>query len=486
MGKVVIGLLILSILGVAVTYVTLRNYLRSEGFRNLLSAQISRNTGVDGTFSPFRWEGLAVDSELYDAAGEGAMKSLRVSDIHTEIGLGGLSRGVWEIRDSRLRRLEVSMDLRTPTAPELPHLAEVQVPVAVETARPQRMKTPAWFPKKAELQELDVQELVANVQRDEGVISLSGMALQMERARGEGEGAYRMDLRGGSLRLPSKHLPELRLESAKLRNQAGRVFLTESKIKAWEKGQVVTSGELEISSGRFSLEGNLTGLKCDDLLNEDWSKRLTGNVSTTFIANNPSGAPQANGHLKIENGMLTALPVLDVLAAYTDIRRFRVLPLSAANTDWTWKKGEFSLQNLVLASEGLVRLEGMLVIRDGALDGNFRLGIAPGILSKIPGAEEDVFHLGAGGLLWTPLRITGTVDKMKEDLTGRLMAAAGLRIFEQLPSSGENVMKFTRSLIQDSSPEAIEKSTKIIEEGSKTIREVSGILDGILGGRKDK
>ncbi len=120
----------------------------------------------------------------------------------------------------------------------------------------------------------------------------------------------------------------------------------------------------------------------------------------------------------------------------------------------------------------------------GELDGTFRLGLAPGTLATIPGAETDVFLAGERGLVWAPLRITGTLDDPKEDLTDRLIAAAGQRMFEVIPETGEKVIKFTRSLLGDSPSKTVDKGVKIIEEGSKTVREVSGILDGILGGGK--
>jgi hypothetical protein len=174
--------------------------------------------------------------------------------------------------------------------------------------------------------------------------------------------------------------------------------------------------------------------------------------------------------------------MLDALAAYADTRRFRILTLNEAHTEWRWKKGELALTNLVLASEGLVRIEGGITLRGRELDGVFRLGLAPGTLSTIPGAETDVFAPGERGLMWTTLRITGSLEDPKEDLTNRLIAAAGLRMFEQLPESGEQALKFTRSLLGDPSPKTIEKGEKIIQETRKTVREISGILDGILGG----
>ena len=93
-----------------------------------------------------------------------------------------------------------------------------------------------------------------------------------------------------------------------------------------------------------------------------------------------------------------------------------------------------------------------------------------------------MFISGERGLLWTTLRITGTLDDPKEDLTDRLIAAAGMRMFDQIPETGEKVIKFTHSLLGEPSTKTIEKGVKLIEKSSKTVRKVSGILDDLLGG----
>ena len=241
-----------------------------------------------------------------------------------------------------------------------------------------------------------------------------------------------------------------------------------------------------MKSRQFSIEGEAAGVKCENVLNADWAKRLTGEVTSGFALDNRQGDPLASGKLTVKNGTLTALPMLDALAAYAYTRRFRVLTLSEAHTEWRWRNGEVALTNLLLASEGLMRLEGGMIIRGKNMDGLFRLGLAPGTLARIPGAETDVFAPGEHGLLWTTLRITGTLDDPKEDLSDRLIAAAGLRMFDQLPETGEKALKFTRSVLDEASPKTIEKSEKIIKETRKAVRDVSGILEGILGGNPEK
>ena len=470
--KAAVGLLIFSILSLGIGYGLLRNYLHSDSFRKFLSAEASSLAGVRGEFAPFRWEGLAVDTESFEARGEGMMTALRADGLHTEIGFGGVTRGVWEVRGSSLRRLDISMDLRQPVS--------TPTPIPTPPISQKSDHRPRWFPNEAELLGLEVQKLTAKVVLNQGLLFANDMSIHAEPAGSKG--AYRLDVRGGSIRLPFGFIPELRLDHAELRHQDRQFFLTESTIKAWENGRIQASGEYDLRSKQFSLEGDVSGLKCNDLLSENWAKRLTGDVASTFIFENPSGTPQARGKLKIQNGVMTALPVLDTLAAYADTRRFRVLSLSEAHTDWDWKTGELRLTNLVLASEGLVRVEGKIAIRGEELDGEFRLGLAPGTLATIPGAETDVFASGERGLLWTTLRITGTLDHPREDLSDRLIAAAGARLFDRIPETGEKVIKFTHSLLGEPSPKTVEKGVKIIEEGGKTLREVSGILDGILGG----
>ncbi len=478
LGKAAVGGLVLAVLALAGAYASMRSFLHSDAFRKLLSTQAGKVAGVDGEFSAFRWQGLAVSTESFDATGSGLVSAIRAAGLSSEVGLGGVRRGVWEIQSSSLRRLDVTLDLVKRGS------ERADRPQASDTSSAKREKAAGWFPRKAELQNIDVAELTLQALSEQGSVGASGMKIHAERAGPHG--AYRADVTGGTIHLPIKFLPELRLDRLHLRYQNDQVFLTESSFGAWKKARISATGEWDTRTRRFSAEGEATDIKCDEVLSEDWAKRLTGDVVTTFLINNQSGQLQADGELTLRQAVVTALPVLDALAAYADTRRFRVLTLDDARTKWHWKKGEILLTDLVLSSDGLVRLEGSLSIRGQQLEGVFRLGLAPGTLATIPGAETDVFSPGERGLLWTPLRITGDLSDPKEDLTDRLIAAAGLRMFDQIPESGEKVIKFTQSIIGESSSKTLEKGTKIIEEGSKAVRDVSGILDGILGGKPEK
>jgi hypothetical protein len=153
-----------------------------------------------------------------------------------------------------------------------------------------------------------------------------------------------------------------------------------------------------------------------------------------------------------------------------------------------------TLSRIKIGSEGLARLEGRCTfspLSDGdyAVDGHFQLGLAPGTLSSIPGAEEDVFQAGSHGLRWTSLRMTGTLKSPEEDLTDRLMAAAGARMFELLPETGVKVLKYTKQVVDDHAKPLVENvgnviktGTGVAEQGIKTITDAgTGAVDAVTG-----
>jgi hypothetical protein len=469
-------LIALFLLATALLYAGLRSYLHSDAFRAFLSNKVSRAAGVNGGFSPFRWEGLALRTEVFSATGDGPIRDLRIDGLQTEVGLDGVRRGVWELKNSRIGRLQVSLDARKSQSAGIPGIAEPQVPKA--------KRKRGWLPREVEVQGLELGQLSLNALTDHGPLVAEGIRVMVENEKNHL--AHRLELSDGTLRTPFAQVPELRLDHARLRIQPEAVFLTSLWAGAYGSASLDATGEWNRETGGFTVDGSVSGVKCDELLSEDWSRRLTGDVASDFTVNGRPGTTSASGLLTLTNGVLTALPVLDALAAYSDTRRFRTLTLSEAHTKWRWENGVLELSDLVLASDSLIRLEGRVVIRGRDLDGNLRLGLAPGTLASIPGAETHVFAPGERGLMWVSLRLTGTLDKPREDLSDRLIDAAGLRMLETLPETGEKVLKYSRTLLGDDPARAVEKGVRIIEEGSKTVREVSGILEGILGGSRRK
>ena len=471
LGKAFVGLGALLIIGLGVGYLGLRAYLQGDGFRKFLSAQVSGVAKVDGSFSLFRWDGLAVETAGFDATGEGLLAGIQADEIDTEIGFGGITRGVWEIKNTRITRLDLALNV-----------AKANEPPPIEPMIKKKevsKKQPSWVPDEVELESLEIGELALSGMTPSGSVKASGMSVHV--LPEAGEKAYKGEISGGFVDLPWEFAPQLHINRVRGSYRDGSAFITRADISAWREGRISAFGEWNSRDGYYAFEGDAEGIQCDELLNENWARRLTGDVSSSFTIDNASGNMVMAGDLVIRNGTMTALPMLDALAAYADTRRFRLLQLNDARTKWRYSDGEILFTDFVMGSEGLIRLEGGFSIKGEALDGRFRLGIVPGVLSNIPGAETHVFRPGELGLLWTDIHVTGTLEDPEEDLTQRLVEAAGLRMFEQLPESGEKVLKFTRSVLGENPVEAIDKGRKIIDEGEKVIKEAGGIFKGLLG-----
>lgn len=479
LGKALIALGALILLVTGAAYLGLRSYLHSDGFRKFLSAEVSKAAKVDGDFAAFNWDGMAVRTERFDATGKGVVSDIVAERIGTEIGFGGVSRGVWEVKSTQISRLNVSLNLVPGEEP-----ADIVVPVAPQ--KPAKQKKSGWIPKDVELESLEIGDLGLQLITSKGLASAKGMRVFVTPA--QGKNAYNAEIAGGKVSLPVSSLPELRIDNVSAAYRDGSLFVKKAEISAFEEGHIQLTGESNFGLKTHAYDGTLDGVRCDELLSENWARRLTGDVSSTFKFNKTENNQVISGDLKITNGTLTALPLLDALAAYADTRRFRILQLSDARMTWRLTKGEILLTNIVLGSEGLIRLEGNISIKGENINGTFQLGLVPGTLANIPGAETHVFQSGKFGLLWAPIRVTGTLSDPKEDLTQRLTDAAGARMFEMLPETGEKVFKFTRNALGETpnqiigkGTEVIEKGTEVIDKGGEVIKGAEGIFKGLLG-----
>jgi len=476
LGKVLVVCGALILIGVGVGYLALRAYLHSDGFRKFLSVQVSSAAKVDGHFASFFWDGLAVETERFEATGKGLVSDLLAERIGTEIGFGGIGRGVWEVKSTRISRLRVSLNM---VPSEEPVGVEVPVVVAPSPKSAVGMKQPGWVPKEVELESLDIGDLGVQLITAKGLAAARGMAVKVLPAKGKQ--AYTAEITGGLVQLPFAKVPEMRIKNISASYRDGSAFVHEAELSGWESGRIVASGESNFAQKLHAFSGDVQGIRCDELLNENWARRLTGDVSSTFKFNRTEKSQVVSGELSINHGTLTALPMLDALAAYADTRRFRILQLNDARTKWQYTKDEILLTDLVLGSEGLIRLEGSMSIRGEEIDGSFQLGLVPGTLAKIPGAESRVFQPGRLGLLWTPIRVTGTLSDPKEDLTMRLIDAAGMRMFEMLPETGDKVFKFTRNALGETPSQLIEKGGEVIDKGGEVIKGAGSIFKGLLG-----
>jgi hypothetical protein len=373
-------------------------------------------------------------------------------------------------------------------------------PMRSEGPPAETAKKGKWYdsliPHEVDLKQLEIGDSSVKVITAAGPVAILNTSWKV--TPDHAKGSYRAEGNAGKVKLPWKWAPPMHLGKARLRYQGESLYLTGADFQVYESGRLDLDGEMSVKGEGYIFNGKLRDVFCREILPEDWKQRLSGQVSSDFTVESTRDGPKVSGSLVLDDGVLTALPLLDALSAYADTTRFRRIALQEGKTDFEWQDGALVLRKLVLSSEGLVRLEGSLRMdKQERLDGRFRLGLVPGILARIPGAETQVFQPGERGLLWTDLHVTGTLDDPEEDLTGRLVEAAGLRMFEILPETGEKVLKFTKEVIDEDLQKhllkgagILQEGKTVIEEGKAVIDETKDVVDGVLdifgGGGNDK
>lgn len=446
---------------------------------------------ADARFELFEWQGLHARTAGFSVEGGEVMKRMRANGIQASLGLGGVRRGVWEVSGVRVNQLDVELDT-TGGGGTLAEDEEAEGGAVVDDVGGGSGLLDGLLPDRAEVSSVQVASMNLDLMTDGGGLKVTDVMMRVE--GGGGEGVYDVDLTGGVIDTSWFGSP-LELMSARGKFKGGRMFLMESRSRVYGRGLLTLEGEVE--GGDFGFYGVLSDVRSEELVPEDWQKRITGDLTTQFQVwsgrQDGEAGTVVRGGLELKGGVLTALPVLDRIAAYANTRRFRRLNLSEARLKFRRQGEVLELTDVVLASEGLVRVTGRLTVDGDRLDGRFRVGIMPGLLAHVPGAETKVFLRGEKGLLWSPLRITGTVDDPREDLSRRMIAAAGERMFEVVPETGKMALKFAHETVTGLPSSSVDATGKVlegdpvgaVEEGADIIRKgVDGVLDLIPGGSR--
>ncbi|MFT6178553.1 MAG: hypothetical protein ACJAQT_004753 [Akkermansiaceae bacterium] len=461
-------------------YNAVRSYLRSDDFRVMLGSQAGGLLDGEAQFTPFVWDGWSVTTEEFSFQGKDGIQDLHARGIDAQVDIGAVWGGTYRIEEVRLREVELIGDFRKKRVDEV---SEPEV-IPVDGGSGGAGSGSFWdrfLPDTLEVTGIDVATVNGRAVTDDGIWAWRDMTAKIR--PGTAKKVYDVELTGGDITTPLSLVDQLSLKTAKGRYSGDHFYLLSSEFNALEDARVTMSGDFGMESRAWSMDGGVKGARVEEVIAEDWKQRLMGPLQLTFsVTGQPDFDARITGKIKIKNGVLTALPVLDRIAAYSNTARFRRLALSEAELDFEKVGSSLELTNIILASEGLVRLEGSMRL-DGDIirKGNFRVGITPGTLAHIPGAETKVFQRGELGLLWTPMVISGTLDSPSEDLSERLIAAAGERMFELVPETGRYALKYSGQVVGESTKAILENQGVILGVGNELIDQAGRLIETEIG-----
>jgi hypothetical protein len=402
-------------------------YLKSETFNRKISAAVGHVLRAEGTFMPLHLVDGIFYSDGFAAHGNGQsfFSDLRADQIRAAFNWRGLLHRRWQIDELNVQQLDVRF------ANERKPSNEGRTSQALAVSRGGGWKL---YLKKATF-EKSVWRW-GTTPATAGSVTESGFTLT---PNGD---SWLIEASGG--RVTQTGWPDLSIESARLRYTGASLFITDSTLRTGT-GRISVSGEVNFGQAA-EMQAQLTDLPLEPLLPSDWRARLHGKLSGTSRIHAPlSGAPiHLEGNLYVTEGQVEALPLLNQIATFTRTERFRRISLSKGSLSFT-RDGRFtSAKDIIIESEGLLRVEGTCTVVDDQIDGLFQIGVTAASLQWLPGAQARVFTIAHDGYFWTPLRLTGSAAHPKEDLSARLVAAAA---GELLQNSQDAVLDTAKSLL---------------------------------------
>lgn len=398
----------------------LESYLKSDPFRKRVESGISRYLHAQVQLAPFKREGTSVFSDSLDSEGNSGAPfgQLQLRSLRADLDLNALWRRAWRLDHLSVQRLDLNLENPASTHPASP--SEVPAP-----AGPQSWLA-RFLPNHTEFGTLKAER--ANVRK--GTIEAQQVRLTATQANSDWE----ILAEGGDLHLPS--LPLLDLANAKLVLRQKACILRNSRLLFRTGGEIAATGEWSETTGT-DLHARLTNVTIDPFLSTWWQPHFRGNLEGDLRFQQPSANPASSeltGTLHLKNGRLEALPILSQLDTFLGNPRFRSVPLKTASAKIRITPGRTEFQELDLDGDGLIRVQGNLVVEGSQLRGQLQLGLSPSLTQWLPGVRSHIFTEQRDGYVWAPIQLSGSINNPAEDLTAKLLGATGGAVLDTIKS----------------------------------------------------
>jgi hypothetical protein len=426
------SLLMLLLVALLAVKAGVRSWLEGAGFRTWLTERSAALLQSETELVGLAWQNREVTATSFRATGypEAGFAQLDLQGVRAKPN-GVINQRI-QIPEITLQSLDLRFGQDRLPPPATSPNAETLSP------SPEQAKVPGWLgrflPTGVEVDEIKVASANILVERAKGeaVFALKGLDTTIQ--PDFSTQLWEFSGRGGEMLLPGR--PPLDVDDLALRWKGSELFVDRCGLGIFKRGRIDGNGEIRFDeAGLFDLELEISAIDIKDLVEGDWRDRLQGTISGPIKITGPPGDLRYEGTLQVADAMVQSMGLLDQLARYTKAEQFKHLPLQTTSADFVKQGDRIELRNLVLQSDGLMRIEGSIDLDGDMIIGHLQAGVTPGTLRWIPGAEQKVFTEDRNGFRWSPLELSGTIHDPKENLSGALLLAAGEAVMEDLPRS---------------------------------------------------
>ena len=409
--------------------------MHGDLFRAWLSKKVSRSLHADGRLEPLTWEGSNFRSAGFSATGnpKSKLRSLKVTNISAHIDWHQLLKGQFVIDHLNAEKIEavVGKGLSQPSA-EPTHRAPG---FKFSDLLPSRVRVDYFFVGDANLH-------WQTTLGDSG--QFTGTKVTATQRQPD---QWDVEAIGGK----AQHAAYPVMEVQRAHGTVNRESIVIQDAQAALPGgtSIQLAGNIDIAKQlNATLTANFANLDTNAVFPVAW--RFGGKMSGHLVYKGDLDRfehGEVTGSVKISGAAIDLANVFGTLHQLARFGGLNEVQLDSIATDIRYQERNTQFSNFQASYQDQIRLEGTGSMGPGHIDANLLLGLSPKILGWIPGAEERVFTDQKDGLRWTPVRISGTPEQPKEDLTKRLVSAFRDKMTNEFKGQAKDAIKSLLELL---------------------------------------
>lgn len=452
-------LMALLVVGGFILYLGLRAYLQSDRFRGMLGERVSETLKAEGEFAEFKWTGATAYTDYYKAHGfeDSSFSRVKADSIKTRINFGSVRRGVWELSNIDIDRVNVLVD-RGDRALR-PKMFEETESAGDDSGGSGGSFLSRFIPQEVEVKRIGIAELNCDVHAAKRNFLARRIGVEVEPI--SSSEMYRIRARRGQITVDEKI--KLDLAEADFRFGGGRAIIDRAALTLYDGATLGLSGEAELADGGLAdidVEARVRDLEAAKILPDDWVKKLKGTIEIDATL---TGTPTSEAGLSLEGvarlrgGVLEAMPVLERVDEMLGSSKFRRLSFSDFRVRFKRGSDALELQDYYVLSAASACLKGRALVPDeGQPTGIYMLGVTADTIKWLPlikkaviegvfshsrdeafaevfGDSPDDIEKPPEGFRWAVARIVpGAPDPYSSDLREQFFEAGGMAIWGQL------------------------------------------------------
>ena len=403
--------------GVAVFFSPLlTRYLEGEAFRVAMEEETAKGLHFpQARYEPIRRTGaLTAQSDSFKADnGQKAMRSLDAHRITAKFAPSGVFSRQWRFTDVRVQSGDV----------------EIQIYEANPEALPEKPWFAIFLPNRVYLEKIESEQ--ANITwgfRGERAGFFGTQLLVTPNGRD-----FEYVATGGRLKMAPVPDLDLRRIHILITKTLLTLYDLDLAFDSRSDESIRVQGQAGLGQDKsIDAKANFNSVPIQQWLPAEWKGRLKGSAfgDIHWTGKDPRlESSSGEGSLRIDNGRVDDVPLLNKLAELAQKKSVERLDLNECSLAFAWRYPEIDIKDITMEEKGKFRIEGEISIKRRVLRGTIKLGLTREYLDWLPNPEE-VFSRRSSGYLWTQVHLSGTIDEPKQDLSQRI-----IELFKESPGA---------------------------------------------------